>query len=87
MERLISLTAEGGKVSKALLPIDSDALPFDLPPSWEWVQAQDLCRPSSLITYGVLKPAWVDVGVPTVRVQDMQNGIIVVEGVGQCAPE
>ncbi len=87
VERLVSLTAECGKVPKPLQSIDTDALPFDLPHSWEWVQAQDLCRPSGLITYGVLKPVWVDVGVPTVRVQDMQGGIIVVDRIGQCAPE
>jgi type I restriction enzyme S subunit len=88
LERLVSLRPEPpGKVPKSLLPIDTDSLTFDLPLSWEWVQAQDLCRPSSLITYGVLKPVWVDVGVPTVRVQDMQDGNIIVDGVGQCSPE
>jgi type I restriction enzyme S subunit len=87
LQRLVALTAEDGEVRKPLRPIDLDALPFDLPSGWKWVQAQDLCRPSSLITYGVLKPVWVDVGVPTVRVQDMQNGEIAVDAIGQCSRE
>ena len=61
--------------------------PLDVPPTWEWVQAEDLCRRSSTITYGVLKPVWVTQGVPTVRVQDMKGGMIAVEAVGHCSPE
>jgi type I restriction enzyme S subunit len=59
--------------------------PFVLPPGWVWAQAQDLTAPSTIITYGVLKPEWVDVGVPTVRVQDIQAGSILVDQVGQCS--
>jgi type I restriction enzyme S subunit len=61
--------------------------PLDVPPSWEWLQAEDLCRKSGTITYGVLKPVWVTKGVPTVRVQDMKAGMIEVEAVGRCSPE
>lgn len=87
LKRLAALTAEEGSSMNSLQPMEADALPFDLPPSWKWVQAQDLCTPCGLITYGILKPVWVDVGVPTIRVQDMQGGNIVLDGVGQCAPE
>lgn len=87
LERLKALTAKGDKFQKPLKALDLEELPFDLPSGWTWVQAQDLCRPSSLITYGILKPVWVGVGVPTIRVQDMRNGKITVDAVGQCSPE
>jgi type I restriction enzyme S subunit len=87
LTRLVLLTARGGKIPKALTPIDTDALPFDIPFYWKWAQAQELCRAPHIITYGVLKPVWVEVGVPTIRVQDIQNGEIVSEGIGQCSPE
>lgn len=87
LARLAALTAKGDKAPKPIQSFDLEELPFELPSGWTWVQAQDLCRPSSLITYGILKPVWVGVGVPTVRVQDMQNGKIIVDAVGQCSPE
>ncbi len=87
LQRLVTLTARGGKIPKPLTPIDTDALSFQIPRHWEWTQAQDLCRASHIITYGVLKPVWVEVGVPTIRVQDMQNGEIVLDGIGHCSPE
>ncbi|MEI8019612.1 MAG: restriction endonuclease subunit S, partial [Schlesneria sp.] len=61
--------------------------PLDVPDSWEWVKAQDLCRPTNTITYGVLKPVWVTRGVPTVRVQDMKAGKIAIDAVGHCSRE
>lgn len=60
--------------------------PFALPNRWVWAQAEDVCKPADVITYGVLKPEWVTDGVPTVRVQDMKNGQIVVGQIGQCSP-
>ena len=69
------------------LPISNCDSPFPLPPTWRCLVAEDLCRPSNTITYGVLKPVWVKVGVPTVRVQDMQRGEIVLTGIGQCSSE
>ena len=60
--------------------------PFALPAGWVWAKALDLSSPSSIITYGVLKPEWVDVGVPTVRVQDMQAGRLLANQVGHCSP-
>ena len=87
LNRLVLLTAEGGKVPKSLKPIDTDALPFELPSTWAWVQAQDLSRPPCVITYGILKPVWVDSGVPTVRVKDIQNGVLLTDNIGQCSKE
>jgi type I restriction enzyme S subunit len=60
--------------------------PFAVPNNWVWGQAEDVCKPADVITYGVLKPEWVIDGVPTVRVQDMKNGDIVVGQIGQCSP-
>jgi type I restriction enzyme S subunit len=70
---------------KSISNCDVGSLPFELPFNWTWVQAQDLCRPLTVITYGIIKPDWVDDGVPTVRVQDMQNGKLVVNAVGKCS--
>ena len=73
--------------AKSLAPMLEDELPFDLPDSWKWIQAQDVCAPTGTITYGILKPVWVNAGVPTIRVRDIQNGQVVVSDVGQCCPE
>jgi hypothetical protein len=70
-----------------LSPLKPDELPTELPNSWKWIQAQDACDPEGLITYGILKPVWVDDGVPTVRVKDMQNDQIVVDHVVKCSLE
>lgn len=75
------------KSSSHLEPVEAESIPFARPNGWEWVQVQDLCNPLSLITYGILKPVWVENGVPTVRVQDMQGGRITVEAVAQCSRE
>jgi type I restriction enzyme S subunit len=72
---------------KKLQKCDANELPFDIPSSWGSIQASDLCRPGKIITYGILKPVWVKDGVPTVRVQDMKRGKIVVDAVAQCCPE
>jgi type I restriction enzyme, S subunit len=72
---------------KTLITCDINELPFDIPSSWQSIQASDLCRPRTIITYGVLKPVWVKDGVPTVRVQDMKHGKILLDQVAQCCPE
>ena len=90
---LVSIRSENfqpkahAKNAEALSKIDNCEEPFPLPPSWKCMVAGDLCRPMNTITYGVLKPVWVKEGVPTVRVQDMQGGEIILDGIGQCSPE
>ncbi len=71
---------------KPLSGLPASELPIAIPESWECIQAQDLARPSEIITYGVLKPVWIDGGIPTVRVQDMKLGEIAVADVGRCCP-
>ena len=66
---------------------DPEELPFEVPAKWEWVRADETANPMTVITYGILKPVWVDDGVPTVRVRDMQNGALVTDDIGQCSPE
>jgi type I restriction enzyme S subunit len=75
------------KRDKPLEPIDEGEKPFSLRPGWAWIQAQEACEPISLITYGILKPVWVESGVLTVRVQDMKGGDIRLSALGQCSPE
>ncbi|TAH10655.1 MAG: restriction endonuclease subunit S [Curvibacter sp.] len=82
------LIAEGKiKRDKPLPPIAEDEKPFELPQGWEWAQASETCDSSSLITYGILKPVWVQSGVPTVRVQDMKGGTLNTTALGQCSLE
>lgn len=82
------LIAEGKvKQDKPLELIEDDEKPFALGSGWAWIQAQEACDPTSLITYGILKPVWVDSGVLTVRVQDMKGGEIRLSALGQCSPE
>lgn len=71
---------------KPLPPIKPEEVPFELPKGWVWAQAEELTKPGQTITYGVLKPVWVDAGVPTVRVKDMVNGEIVLDDIAQCLP-
>ncbi|MDP3425019.1 MAG: restriction endonuclease subunit S [Burkholderiaceae bacterium] len=84
-DRLIA----AGKIKrdKPLAPIGEEEQPFELPPGWEWVQSFEVCEPSSLITYGILKPVWVVSGIPTVRVQDMKGGVLDTSNLGHCSLE
>lgn len=64
------------------------APPFSLPsPRWTWTQLAELAEIGTSVTYGVLKPVWVEKGVPTVRVQDMKRGEIDLSHLAQCDPE
>jgi type I restriction enzyme S subunit len=82
------LIAQGKiKRDKPLPPITDEEKPFDLPQGWEWAQAYEACNSLSLITYGILKPVWVQSGVPTVRVQDMKGGKLITTALGQCSFE
>ena len=75
------------KRDKPLPPITDEEKPFELPVGWEWVQTYEISRSSSVITYGILKPEWVQSGVPTVRVQDMKAGKLVTSALGQCSTD
>lgn len=59
---------------------------YDLPEGWAWSDAKNLAQPNELITYGILKPVWVDTGVPTVRVTEMKTGTIDVGTLRRCDP-
>lgn len=75
------------KRDKPLPPVSDEEKPFELPVGWEWVQTYEISRSSSVITYGILKPEWVQSGVPTVRVQDMKAGKLVTSALGQCSTD
>lgn len=59
----------------------------ELPPGWVWTTAGAICASGTVITYGVLKPVWVPEGVPTVRVKDIQNGVLAETEVAHCSEE
>lgn len=65
--------------------INEEELPFELPPGWCWTQCAHLSKPEATITYGILKPVWVDNGVPTVRIKDMRDGKILLDDIAQCS--
>ncbi len=67
-------------------PFPVDEIELNLPGSWGWIRAQHAARPGQTITYGILKPEWVDAGVPTVRVTEMKTGTIDVRSLPKCAP-
>jgi type I restriction enzyme S subunit len=60
--------------------------PHEVPPSWGWLTAEQLVDAGQAITYGILKPVWVERGVPTVRVTEMRAGEIDVAALPQCDP-
>ncbi len=72
------------KKEKPLLPISQEEIPYALPGGWEWFRVSQLTRPGALITYGILKPVWVEDGVPTVRIKDMKNGEIDASEIAMC---
>ncbi|WP_324698542.1 restriction endonuclease subunit S [Novosphingobium sp. RL4] len=65
---------------------DSDC-PFSLPTGWVWASVESLVRPNETVTYGILKPVWVEHGIPTVRVTEMKTGYISVECLPKCDPQ
>ncbi|WP_375580587.1 restriction endonuclease subunit S [Marivirga tractuosa] len=75
------------KKEKPLPPIHADEIPYELPDSWEWARCSKLTKPTSTITYGILKPVWVSDGIPTVRIKDMINGEISLESIVYCDPK
>lgn len=75
------------KKESPLPPISEDEKLFGLPAGWEWAQCNDIAKPGTIITYGILKPAWVESGVLTVRIKDMINGKIDLSDIAQCSFE
>ncbi|WP_159351038.1 restriction endonuclease subunit S [Roseomonas harenae] len=74
------------KASTRFAPIADDQLSYSTPAGWEWACAEDLTIPGEVITYGILKPEWVENGVPTVRVTEMKTGTIDVATLPKCSP-
>lgn len=75
------------KKQKPLSPISEDEKIFELPQGWEWAQCENVSNPETIITYGILKPVWVDNGISTVRIKDMIDGRISLTDVVQCSQE
>jgi type I restriction enzyme S subunit len=67
--------------------VAEDELPHEVPFSWCWSCVQELAQPNESVTYGILKPVWVEFGVPTVRVTEMKTGVIDVDALPKCDPE
>lgn len=67
--------------------IADDELPYEVPFGWCWSCVQELAQPNESVTYGILKPVWVEAGVPTVRVTEMKTGFIDVEALPKCDPQ
>lgn len=59
---------------------------YPTPSSWHWASVDALVRPNETVTYGILKPVWVNNGIPTVRVTEMRTGEIDVSGLPHCDP-
>ncbi len=67
--------------------IAEDELPHEVPFGWCWSCVQELAQANESVTYGILKPVWVEVGVPTVRVTEMKTGLIDVGALPKCDPQ
>jgi type I restriction enzyme S subunit len=74
------------KLSELLPEDDVVSVAFPLPVGWTWATVEMLVRPNETVTYGILKPEWVKVGVPTVRVTEMKTGEIDVAALPRCDP-
>ena len=81
-----SQSLKGAKIRKGgpPLPLREAETPYEVPQGWAWSEAQELARPGHAITYGILKPVWVESGVPTVRVTEMKSGTIDVRSLPNC---
>jgi type I restriction enzyme S subunit len=55
-----------------------------VPDYWTWTTIESLLPPNETVTYGILKPVWVESGVPTVRVTEMKTGAIDVDRLPRC---
>jgi type I restriction enzyme S subunit len=81
-----TLAAAGLRAAELRCPYPTDEIDLNLPTGWGWVRAHNATRPGQTITYGILKPEWVDDGVPTVRVTEMKSGTIDIRSLPKCAP-
>lgn len=70
-----------------LITANGDELPHSIPSSWAWSCVQEIAQPNESVTYGILKPVWVESGIPTVRVTEMRSGVIDVDALPKCEPE
>jgi type I restriction enzyme S subunit len=80
---------DGPKDGKKTGPFQlvEDENPHEVPSSWCWSCVQDVAQPNESVTYGILKPVWVEFGVPTVRVTEMKTGSIKVGELLNCDPQ
>jgi len=63
------------KKQKPLPPITEDEIPYELPKGWEWVRLINIAK---VIEYGTSsKASNVNIGVPVLRMNNIQNGKIV----------
>jgi len=90
-ELLTKILAVPWEKKRKAIDLEPDEAPmataFPLPPNWTWATVQALTRTNQTVTYGILKPEWVDEGVLTVRVTEMKTGEIDVSALPRCRPE
>lgn len=90
-ELLKQILAVPWKKKRKAIDLEPDeaamASAFPLPANWTWATVQALTRTDQTVTYGILKPEWVDEGIPTVRVTEMKTGEIDVAVLPRCRPE
>lgn len=72
------LIAEGKiKKEKLVSSIKPEEIPFEIPASWVWCRLDELCKPNTDITYGIVKLySNVKNGVFTLRTSDVKPGYI-----------
>lgn len=75
-----------GRLDAGFMEFSAEEIPFALPEGWAWTRMQDVARHNQSITYGILKPVWVENGIPTVRVTEMKTGTIDVASLPRCDP-
>ena len=85
-ERGASDAVRHARAAELGTPFPVDEIDLSLPAGWGWVRAHNATRPGQTITYGILKPEWVDDGVPTVRVSEMKSGTIDIRTLPRCTP-
>jgi len=62
-----------GKIreGKPLPPVDTDAVPYELPTSWEWIRIGNAIN---MVNGRAFKPVeWATTGLPIVRIQNLNN--------------